>query len=170
MALPAAGTVGQNFVMLPAPVSKMVQTSVTTTLTYTDVQGLPTDFLFSAGTVTQTTRITVTPTVAIWSLGNQFFAGHAFDLTAAMAQSFSLPVTVTLRYSDADLHVIADESALTLSWWTGSQWVDAGTTCPSASVYDRDVVSNILKVAVCRTGRYALFGPTHQSYLPLVRR
>jgi hypothetical protein len=92
----------------------------------------------------------VTPTLATWSLGNQFFAGHAFDLTAATAQSFSLPVTVTLRYSDADLRVIADESALTLPWWTGSRWVDAGTTCPSAPVHNRDVVNNILEVAVCR--------------------
>jgi hypothetical protein len=170
MTLPSTGTGGQNFVMLAPTVSTTIQTGVTTTLTYTDVQGLPTDFIFLPGTVTQTTRITVTPTLAAWPLGDRFFAGHAFDLAAATAQSFSLPVTVTLRYSDADLRVIANESALTLSWWTGSRWVDAETTCPSASAYNRDVVNNILEVAVCRTGRFALFGPTHQSYLPVVRR
>jgi hypothetical protein len=66
--------------------------------------------------------------------------------------------------------VINDEAALQLAWWDGAQWIDAASTCSPTSSYTRDTDANSLSVPVCVTGRYALFGPTYQAYLPLNRR
>jgi hypothetical protein len=165
----------QNFTILPAPVSITLRPNVGTNLTYTDTQGLPTILTFPAGAVTQTTSLTVTPTLGGQRPGYAF-AGHAFDLTASQTGaivpnfSFSQPVTATIRYSDADIRVIADEQELILWQWIGSGWQDAAQSCVPAATYARDVARNTLSVGVCRSGAFALFGPTHQIYLPLAPR
>jgi hypothetical protein len=104
------------------------------------------------------------------------FTGHAFDLTAFQGGSqqpgftFGAPVTVTIHYSDDDVRVVTDESRLVLQWWTGSEWRDAAETCDPASSYSRDAANNVLSLPICRLGRFGLFGPTYQTYLPLILR
>jgi hypothetical protein len=163
----------QNFIILPRPIAATLVAYQPTTLTFTDTQGLPTRLIFSAGAVTQTTTLTVTPTLGGQRSGLAF-TGHAFELTASQAGaivpnfSFSRPVTATLRYSDADIRVIADEQELKLWQSTGSGWQDAAQSCVPAATYARDVTSNTLSVGICRSGAFALFGPTHQVFLPVV--
>ncbi len=145
-------------------------------LTYTDGQGNPTTVSASAGAVTDTTTLlyTALPTTTA-SLPSGFaFAGHAFTLDAyrngapLAGFAFQLPVTITLHYSEADVAGL-DEDHLTLSYWDGSQWADAATTCTPPSMYDRHPDQNWLTVPVCHLTEFALFGRTwHQIYLPLV--
>jgi hypothetical protein len=120
--------------------------------------------------VSQTTALTVTPVMIDDPLPDQAFTGHAFDLAAQPDQVFGVPVTVTIRYSNSDIRVISDENSLALLWWDGGSWVEAVTTCTPSSVYQRDVLNNTISLPICRTGRYALFGPTHQTFLPRVFR
>jgi hypothetical protein len=173
--------VGQHFTILPEPVSITLTTgtalppgtaSLPARLVYTDTQGLPTRLDFPTGTVTQTTTLVLTPTLA-WDVAGYAFAGHAFELAAYRGGrrlpglNFGAPVTVTIQYSDPDVRVVADESLLDFWWWTGTDWQDGTATCDPASAYARDTASNLLRVPICRLGRFGLFGPTHQAYLPL---
>ena len=48
----------------------------------------------------------------------------------------------------------------------GSSWQDAAATCSPAATYVRDLITRTISVSLCRTGRFALFGPTQQAYLP----
>ena len=165
---------GQDFTILPAPVSADVPSSGGG-LTLTDTQGLTTTLAFPAGAVTQTTTLVLTPTLATGGAGFAF-AGHAFELAAfrggnlLLGFSFEAPVTVTIHYSDRDVRVVSDESQLALMWWTGSGWEDAAQTCTPPSEYVRDLGNNVLSVAICHLSEFALLGPAHQVYLPLVVR
>jgi hypothetical protein len=162
-----------NFVALVAPMSITLTPGVTTTLTYTEPNGASIVALFPADTLSQTTMITLAPTLAEGGIG-QWFTGHAFDLAAPIGLrpdfGFNTPVTITIRYTDRDVSVISDEAALQLAWWDGAQWIDAASTCSPISSYMRDTTTGILSVPVCAMGRYALFGPTHQMHLPALRR
>ena len=82
--------------------------------------------------------------------------------------TFGAPVAATLHYNDDDVRAVIDESQLVLSLWTGSEWQDAAQTCDPASSYIRDVANKTLSVSICRGGRFALFGPMNQVYLPVV--
>jgi hypothetical protein len=148
-------------------------------LTYTDTQGLSTHLDFPGGAVSQTTTLILTPTLAGAAPSGWIFAGHAFDL-AAFRDGAALPdltfgalITVTMAYSDLDVRAAKDESELFLGWWTEEGWVDAFSACaPPGSAtlepYARDLAHNVLGVPLCRLGRFALFGPTVQAYLPLI--
>jgi glucosylceramidase len=172
-------SVKQDFVMLPGPVSITLSLSDTASLpanlVYYDTQGLTTTLEFPPGAVTGVTTVWLWPTLASNRPGF-VFAGHAFELGTFQAGTlwpgltFSAPVAVTLHYSDDDVQVAADESQLVLSWWTGSEWQDAAQTCDPASSYIRDVVNKTLSVSICRGGLFALFGPIHQVFLPVVIR
>lgn len=160
---------GQNFTVLAAPVTTPLSPGVATTLTVTDTQGLPTSLNFPPGAVSQATTVTLTPTLASGPLGRAF-VGHAFELTAGPATTdWSAPVTATITYSPADVRVITDTAALTLAWWDGAAWVDAAITCTAAEVR-RDLAGHTISVPLCKTGRYALFGPAYQVALPVFRR
>jgi len=165
----------QDFTILPGSVSTRLFPREATRLTYTDTQGLPTTLDFPAGAVTGTTTIVLTPTLAQGG-ANFVFAGHAFEIEAFRNGNrqpgfvFGAPATVTIHYSDQDVHLVSDESQLALWWWTGSEWRDAAQTCDPASSYTRDVVNNVLSVPICHLSEFGLFGPTHRVYLPLVLR
>lgn len=167
--------VGQDFIILPGPVSTQLLPGVTITLIYTDLQGLPTTLVFPADAVSQATTMILTPTVVSPGSGLAF-TGHAFDLTALQGGvpqtglTFGAPVTVTIRYSNQDVRVVSDENQLRLYWWTGSQWQDAAQTCNPTSTYILDVTQNVLSVPICHASRFAMFGPTHPLYLPLALR
>ncbi len=170
---------GQDFTMLHPPVSTTLTLSGTAnlpnTLAYTDTQGLTTTLTFPRGTVTETTTVVLTPTVASGS-ADLAVAGHAFDLEAYQGGVhqpdfvFNEPVTVTIHYSEQDVRLVSDESQLTLRWWDGGVWQDAAETCNPTSGYVRDPAKRVLSVPICHLSRFALLGPTNRVYLPLVLR
>jgi len=170
---------GQNFVILPVPVSVTLSLSGTASLpanlTYTDTQGLTTTLYFPTGAVTATTTLILTPTLAQGDAGFAF-AGHAFEIGAFQGGhllsglTFSKPVTISICYSGQDVRVVSDESQLVLQWWTGNGWEDAANTCDPPSTYDRDLANQVLGVPICHLSRFGLFGPTRQVYLPLILR
>ena len=122
--------VSQDFVILPAPVSTLLEPGIATTLTYTDVQGLPTSFFFPSGLVSSTATALVTPTLATGFFGHKF-AGHAFELSIDSGlltnpdEQFSVPVSVTIQYSLEDTAGITDTTRLALYRSDGSTWTEA---------------------------------------------
>lgn len=168
---PAASDV--NFVMLSEPVSVKLEPGTPKTLAYTDTQDLPTSFAFPSDAVNATTNITVTPNLAPDQIG-QNFAGHAFELVAyqnGIQQSefkFNASITVTIQYSEEDSKLITDPSLLTLQFWNGSTWSDASLTCTPEYDYSRDIQNRQLSIPICRTGKYALYGPSYSIFLPLI--
>jgi hypothetical protein len=104
------------------------------------------------------------------------FGGLAFLLTAFVGGAqqadfvFQQPVRVTLHYHDADIEGL-DEAELTLTYWDGTAWADAATTCTPASTYDRQPAANQLGIDICHLSQYALAAPeTPSLYLPAVMR
>jgi hypothetical protein len=162
---------GQDFVALTSPVSATLTPDAPTGLTSLDTQGLSTQLAIPAGAVAAGTTLVFTPTVAESTHG-WAFAGHAFDLAASQSGTpmpnllFSAPVTATISYSDGDARLVSTPANLALWWWNGSGWQDAAATCSPATTYARDLIMRTISVALCRTGRFALFGPTQQVYLP----
>jgi hypothetical protein len=102
------------------------------------------------------------------------FAWHAFELVAlqgGMPQqdlTFGAPVTVTINYSAQNVRLVSDHSQLRLYWWIGNEWQDAAETCTPALSYALDAEQRILSVPVCHPGQFAIFGPTHLVYLPMI--
>ncbi len=103
------------------------------------------------------------------------FAGNRFLLSAAGAAgepvaAFDLPLTLTLRYSDADILDIP-EASLALYIWSGdvSGWLDAITACPGGT-YKHDLVANTLSLPLCHLTEFGLFGSWAYTFLPLVGR
>ena len=137
------------------------------------VGGLTTTVQIPTGAVTESTALTYTA-LAITGQSDPTgfsFAGHAFDLDAYQSGvivsgfTFSVPVTVTLHYADADIAGL-DEDSLVLEYWNGSAWVDA-----ACGDYDRHPNENWLAVPICHLSRFALFGEReYLIYLPLVLR
>ncbi|MBA3532273.1 MAG: hypothetical protein H0T73_10165, partial [Ardenticatenales bacterium] len=166
--------VNQDFTLVAKPVSATLAPGVSFTLRYTDTQGLVTEVRFPAAAVTQPTTIVLTPTVAIAPPG-QRWSGHAFDLAAYRGGvilpdfAFQAPVTVAIRYSDRDLFLIANEAALSLQRRTLASWDEAAQSCAPPSTYQRNTVTNEIAVAICRVGTFALFGASHDLYLPLLK-
>lgn len=161
-----------NFTLLPLPVSVELTPGITTTLTYSDFQGLPSSFVFPAGLVSSTATAYVTPTLATEPFGSAF-TGHAFELALltggepVYSTTFPLPVSVTIQYSPQDTAVISDTMMLALYRQDGVAWVKTEDTC-SASPTPVPIEPGIFRTTVCQSGRYALFGATHAIALPLV--
>jgi len=160
----------RSFAILPMPVAITLTSNVSETLVYTDTQGLVTRLGFPVGVVAQTTVLTLRPTVA--AMTGLAFTGHAFELSAYQQGSaqldfaFKLPVSVTIHYNDADVWTVSAERELRLWWWAESDWQDAAQACDPALPYNHDTKDKILNVSICTVGRFALFGPTNQVYLP----
>ncbi len=141
------------------------------TLVYTDTQGSPTVIQVPGGAVTETITLVYTPVETTTSPSGFAFAGHAFDLDACRGGLllpgfvFSVPVTITLHYSDADV-VGLDEDTLVLEYWNevASAWEDA-----ACGPYDRHPGENWLAMPICHLSRFALFGEReYRICLPLV--
>jgi hypothetical protein len=172
MILEVDSVAGQNFVVLAAPVSTVVATDTQTILNYMDVRGFSTDLVFEAGTVSETTAVTVTP-ILLPGATETVFAGHGFDVTAVQGGGglsvFDNPVKITILYSDVDIRFVTAEEELLLMWWDGAGWIDAAETCSPTSVNTRNLSLNSIRVEVCRYGRYGLFGPSSRMWLPIMR-
>lgn len=148
---------------------------VASSLLYTDTQGLPMRLDFPADAVVQT--VTINFAAALWTSPDPYliFAQHAFVLVASRDEAldkgftFNAPVTVTISYSDADIHTAADESRLTVYWWTGNDWRNAAYECDPMSSYYRDLAANIISIPICQPGQLGLYS-TYQISLPLIAR
>lgn len=70
---------------------------------------------------------------------------------------FLLPVTVTLTYTDNQIPGLNEES-LILSYWDGSAWVDAATSCPDPFPYVRDPATNQITLKICHLSRFGMVG------------
>ncbi len=120
-----------------------------------------------------TTTVALTPTL-VAGCGEIAFAGHAFELgvyrdgVLQPGLAFSVPVTVTIHYSTADVALLNDGGQIGLWRWSESGWKDAANTCDPPSAYYRDPINRVLGVPICGTGLFGLFGPTNAAYLPLV--
>ena len=175
----------QDFTLLPLPVSTTLVTgSITTTLAYTDLQGLVTDLTFPPYTFPYPVSLVLTPSLPLDKFTglDRVFTGHAFELQvyplgqAPAGPQFTNPITtpitatVSIDYLDLDLGGVTDEQLLTLHWWDGSAWVEAATTCSPASTPIIDSTGNRLVMPVCRSGLFTLLGPTNTIFLPLITR
>ena len=98
------------------------------------------------------------------------FAGPAFSLSAFQGAeklpsfSFQTPVTVTIRYTDADVAGL-DEGRLRLLYLDGASWVDA-----ACGPYVRNPAANTLRVPICHLSEFGLYQWEFRVFLPLVVR
>ncbi len=70
---------------------------------------------------------------------------------------FLLPITVGITYTDTQIPGL-DEDDLILTYWDGSTWVDAATTCPNPEPYIRDPQNNFFSLEVCHLSRFGMSG------------
>jgi hypothetical protein len=168
---PGTGPGGQNFTVLPNPVSINL-TGADATLSYTEAQGKVTALGIPAGAATVSATLRVTPQ----SGGDRpgwAFLGHAFDIellqgeTEQPGATFAQPVNVSVA---ADTHRAWDLSLIQLQRWTGSEWAPAGATCTPASQTQVDRSQGVVSVGVCQAGQYALYGPSHFLFASLILR
>lgn len=102
--------------------------------------------------------------------------GDVFELTAYQNNQplldfpFNEPISTTITYTDTSLGWIGDESKLSLNWWDGDEWVDAGMTCPLPSAITLDTLNNTINQSVCKTGRFGLFGQIGAVFLPVIHK
>lgn len=166
-----------RFVARSAPVATTLPFpagAVTVTLVSTDTQGLATRLVFPAGVVTATTTVTIAPTTPGAFPAGTRYAAHAFALSAGVGDEadaemvFARPVAVSIRYSDADAWALTSELELELHRLHGSTWSSARATCDGDVTTTVDGARNVLETVLCRTGTYALFGPTRSVVLPVV--
>jgi hypothetical protein len=164
---------GQDFILVAKPVTTTLQPGISTTIGYTDSQGLWTNVEFPVGAVNETTDITLFPDQSAGFSGFAY-AGHAFRVSASNGGIeipnfyFNKPITATIQFSNADTAVITDSSKLTLLRWNG-QWQDLhlSSNCNAPPPISG---ANQLVSPFCETGKYGLFGPTFSFFLPSVWR
>jgi hypothetical protein len=151
-------------------------------LVYTYTDGLTTTIEVPPGAVERAITLIYTPipsdTLPPPPTGLRF-SNRTFDLSAFLSgrllrgYNFSKPVTITLRYSDADIRGL-NESQLTLQYWDEeqSQWVDAANNCPAPYIRRPEV--NLLAVPICHLSHWGMMSiplePSSMIYLPLVLR
>jgi hypothetical protein len=146
------------------------------------IAGYTTTVEVPAGAITATTTFTYTGFTDLSGLGNltglddRFaFAGRRFTLEAYQYGAlrphltFSRSITLTVRYSDADVAAL-DESTLSLWWWDGDTWSQDGL-----NIVARLTMTNVLIVTADHLSTFALFGqtppqPNPRIFLPLVLR
>ena len=163
----------QNFTILPEPVSATLIPGTPTRLSFTDTQGMETEFTFPANAVTSPVDVVITP--GLWySAGGYTFTGHAFNLAIVQDEAiqpdfvFNAPILVEIEYSDDDIRVVHTESGLTLWWDADLHFLDASLSCDPPSTVSLDLINNLFETAVCQTGEYILTGPAHQIMLPVI--
>lgn len=128
-----------------------------------------------AGAITQTITLVYEPSTAASGSpsGTLVFAGLAFSLTAVQDGSplsgfvFERPVTVTLRYTDADVMGLVEASLQPLYFnATTGLWQADGIV-----VVKRDLTENEIVFTISHLTRFGLFAPTQkQAFLPVIMR
>ncbi len=146
------------------------------TLVYTESGG-STLVQAPAGVVSGSVMLVYTPRETATAPAGLRFAGRAFDLQAyrdgalLSGLTFSAPITVTIRYAEAEAARVYEDT-LELRYWDGEAWVDVATACDPASAYERHPAENWFAVPVCHLSRFATFGVPREYhvFLPLVVR
>ena len=101
-------------------------------------------------------------------------AGNNFELSAWDANgpvtTFNLPLNVTLRYTDAGLDVILEDT-LKLYYYneSASAWQDAITTCSEGS-YTYNPDQNWFSLPVCHLSDFSVVGEGILIHFPLILR
>lgn len=161
---------GQDFVILPRPVTANLTPDWAGHLIYTDTQGLPTRLEFAQGSVVEATSLTLTPTHHV-PAGAEAFAAHAFTLK--ISSGLVKPFTVTVAYSPADIRLVREPSNLGLRRWDGTGWTNAGAGCPEPGGEnpppDARTGEGTITATACGEGIFALMGPTHPIFLPMIQ-
>jgi hypothetical protein len=136
-----------------------------------------TDFVVPAGAVITDTTFTFIPQPApTHDPGRLIFAHNSFQLSAEdtygnPVMAFSLPITVTLTYTDTDIIGIPEDT-LGLYYWDGaaSAWEDAVSTCPGGA-YTRDPAANSFALPLCHLTEFGVFSnPPLRIFMPVVSR
>jgi hypothetical protein len=94
----------------------------------------------------------------VWGGNGRWSTPHAHS--TPLDQSifpFLHPISVTLTYIDAQIPGL-DETTLILTYWDGSAWVDAATTCPDPFPYVRDPANNQITLQICHLTRFSMIG------------
>jgi len=135
-------------------------------------------FHFAVGAVDENTRVLfkeLPPTGApdselltIANAGTGLYAMRQFELTAVISDtntplaSFNYDYQLKLYYSPQEIGpIIGGNNNVQLYQWDGSGWQQVGSTHGSSS-------ENMLYIYANLTGRFAILGPTHSVYLPVV--
>ena len=154
----------------PAVVSVLVVPGLSATLTTTSaLVEVP------AGAITQTITLVYEPSTATGGSpsGTLVFAGLAFSLTAVQDGSplsgfvFERPVTVTLRYTDADVMGLVEANLQPFYFnATTGLWQTDGI-----EVVGRKLPENEIVFTLSHLTRFGLFAPTQQqAFLPVIVR
>jgi hypothetical protein len=159
---------GQDLYIVPARKSELLDPVEPTVFTIIDPQNMQLTLEFQHGAVPAETPVTVVSIMA-FPISGMAFAGHAFELLAHTL-TFPSPVTATVEFSQADIAVISEPEGLALLYYSQDGWMEAAHTCPDPGNTTLDLEIGYLRLEVCRTGRYALFGPSHQVVLPFIFR
>ncbi len=147
-------------------------------LNFDSGEGSTTTITVPANAVTQTVTLAYTQWFTVTPPSSLGYGGIAFNLNAYTGTTllsdfaFSLPVTVTIGYSDDDISGLS-ESALLLYYWdeATSTWIDAAETCTPTSQYTRDLLGNSLSVPICHLTRFGLFSESQNHvFLPILIR
>jgi hypothetical protein len=157
---------GQDFYILPAPLSGQLSSETATVLSYTSTNGRKTSFTFPAG-AWGGFQVQIEP-IAFFGAQGLGYTGHAFDLRLGELQELPELVSVTLGYTDFDVRLISAESELSLYLWDGGGWVKSSQTCRVGTESLIDEEQNVLATKLCLAGRYALLGPSYQVRFPLL--
>lgn len=137
-------------------------------------------FHFAVGAVDEHTRVSykeLPPTgvpdsmrLTTANAGTEFYAVRQFELTAVISDtgapltSFNNAYQLKLYYSPREIGpVIGGNNNVQLYQWDGSGWQQVGYTYGSGS-------ENLLTIYANLTGRFAILGPTHRVYLPVVAK
>lgn len=162
----------QTFYKLPLPATITVTPGITTTLSYTDLQGLETRVTFPPNAVSDMITVTIEPSMPL-HFGGFSSAGHAFNLLIEQNGSlipdftFNAPVNISIDYSDYDIRNVTNEETIVLWWMVSDILQDASMSCDPPSNYYRDTTGNRIEVPVCRSGSFSLAGPTMTVLLPI---
>lgn len=168
-----------HFTILPEAITATIGGGVTVTLILTDTQGLTTALTFPADARADPIQVTVLPLQMPHFFGHAS-AHHAFVLslpsfpTRIPAPDFARPLSITLGYSITDTRTISPTAEMGL-WWLDEAdgWLRAEVTCGPLSRAESAKTAQLpgrMEAALCRTGLYALAGPTNQLLAPGIRR
>lgn len=149
------------------PVVLRATLTPTATTVLTNASGAV-QLVFPAGVVTRPFEIVYTPFwPGDWVTGLLKTSTVAFSLTAMLdgrpaLLTLARPVSVTWRYSDADVAGLEEGGLRLFVQGADSRWDDAG-----CRPYQRDLEGNQLTASVCRLGRF-VFGSRYDWYWPLI--
>ena len=135
-------------------------------LAYTNSKGTTVTLTFPPAAVPTTQTIICVPVTDLPTAGLDGGA-NALGFALLPSLTFSKPVTLEIRYSDAQITGM-DESALRLYTydWQAQRWREAAP----CGGYSADPANNTLRAGLCHFSDYALLSRPLRTYLPITLR